>query len=88
MAVTKAQINAAVPLSMRQLGLFEPVTPNDGADLAFPCIGLNVVAAGTVKIHDLAGNAVTIQCVSGWNPAPCKRVWATGTTATGIVAVY
>lgn len=88
MTITRAQLRSLQPLDMEQLGAFEPVVPSDTTNLDLPAIGLNVATAGNVRIRDLRDEDVTIYCVAGWNPAPCKRVWATGTTATGIVAVY
>jgi hypothetical protein len=89
-AVTKAQIKALAPLSMFQRGEYAAVTPSDSVDLPLgPCQGLNVAGAGTASIVGLAGqDPVTVTLTEGWNPCPCVRVRATGTTATSIVAVY
>lgn len=88
MPITLAELAPLAALNMRPRGAFEPVTPNDSVDLLIPCIGLNVAGAGTVSITDLRGETLTVFCTAGWNPVPCRRVRATGTTATGIVAVY
>lgn len=66
------------------------VTPNDGADLPRPVRGLSVAGDGTVVIDDLEGNtAVSLYLVAGAIfPQRCRRVRATGTTATGIVGHY
>lgn len=67
----------------------EDITPNDSADLAkrykyILCGG----AAGSVEVHDINGNAVTLYVNAGdvlrFRP---RRILATGTTATGLVGV-
>ena len=51
--------------------------------------GLNVSTAGTYKITDLAGHDTTVYLVVGYNPCPCRKVWATGAaSASGVVACY
>lgn len=67
-----------------------PVVPDDAANL--PNGGarsLYVAGAGTLSVVDAAGTVVEI--VSGaaqYHPIRVVRVRATGTTATGIVALY
>ena len=66
-----------------------PVTPNDSADLARDIRGLNVVNAGPVKVTTTAGTDLTVFVAAGIAfPLLIRRVWATGTTATGIVALF
>lgn len=64
------------------------VTPADGTDLAHFTRGLYVGATGDVKVTTLNGEAVTmVALLAGvWHPVRVKRVWSTGTTATGILA--
>jgi len=68
------------------------VTPNDGADLARETVGLWVGGTGTLTVV-LAGDAAGVTTLfSGipagtWLPLAVKRVMATGTSATLIVAV-
>lgn len=66
------------------------VSPSDAADLPNGvCRSLYVAGAGVVILDDMAGN--TVEIVSGdtqYHPIHVRRVRATGTTATGIVALY
>lgn len=67
------------------------VTPNDAADLAkVPTKGLYIGVTGDVKITLSSGNVVTFTALASGtiHPIAVKRVWATGTTATNILAVY
>lgn len=70
----------------------QPVTPNDSTDLpggttrAFIFTG-----AGNVKFTTAAGTTVTLPISANWFGVQyirASRVWATGTTATGIFACY
>jgi hypothetical protein len=66
-----------------------PVTPNDGADLpGGVAICLRVTGnAGDIKVTTVAGTDRTIAVAAGADlQVGIVRVWATGTTATGIVA--
>jgi hypothetical protein len=67
-----------------------PVVPHDTADLAQgPCRALYSATAGTITVVDGLGGVATI--VSGeaqYHPIRVRRVLATGTTATGLVALY
>lgn len=66
----------------------EQVTPNDDTDLQFVCRCLNVATAGSVRLTTAEGNEVSIFVAAGITfPVRASRVWATGTTATGIVAL-
>jgi len=69
-------------------GILE-VTPSDGTDLTISSRALAVAEEGTVKVTMVNGTVGTITIVPG---APfavrATRVWATGTSATGIVALY
>lgn len=67
------------------------VTPNDGADLpAGPCRGLYIGGAGNVVIDTANGTTVTLTAlaVGQVHFIRAKRVRATNTTATGILALY
>ena len=66
------------------------VTPSDTVDLPDgPCRGIHCNVAGDVKMTDLAGNAVVMTLLAGVPYAyACTRIWSTGTTATGIRALY
>lgn len=66
------------------------VVPNDGTDLAAPARALWIGVGGTVVLDTLEGNTLTITNVPSGAVLPfaAKRVRATGTTATGIVAMF
>lgn len=65
------------------------VTPNDSTDLAEVTLALWISVAGAVKVTMLDGTVVTYASLAaGRHPLRVKRVWATGTAATGIVAEY
>lgn len=77
-----------------QSGLTSPasraaaVTPNDAADLVAHARALWVGGLGNVAVVTVGGDTVTFTGVSGLLPVRVKRVLETGTTATGIVAVW
>lgn len=66
------------------------VTPSDTADLIYgQCRAIHVNVAGNIAILDGRGNSVTLTVVAGLPlPYAARRVLSTGTTATGIFAVY
>ncbi len=65
------------------------VTPDDAADLAVASRGLNVGAAGAVRVTTVDGSDLTLELAAGGIvPIRVTRVWATGTTAGAIVALY
>lgn len=69
------------------------VTPNDSTDLPDgPCRALWVAVSGTLRITTLGGttlNFTAAEIEAGKSiPWGAKRVHATGTTATGIKAIY
>lgn len=64
------------------------VTPADGTDLARTARALWVGTAGNVAVTLADGSEVTFANVSGLLPAVIKRVKATDTTATGILALF
>ena len=65
------------------------VTPSDSADLPQFSV-IYVGGAGNVKVTTAQGSAVTFSGVQsgGVLPVRVRRVWATGTTATTMTAVY
>ena len=70
---------------------YKAVTPNDSADIdaSGPCIALLVGVAGDVSVVcPVTGQNVTLPLIAGYNPIRTQRVRATGTTATGIVALF
>ena len=65
------------------------VTPNDGADLATDAAVITCLVAGNIAITASGGGSVTLYCDAGQVlPVFVDRVLSTGTTATGIVALY
>lgn len=53
------------------------------------CRGLHVAGGGMLMVADKHGNVVTIASASGqYHPICVAQVYATGTTATQIVALY
>lgn len=68
----------------------DPVTPNDAADLPLGLTrALFVGVGGNVAVVDLHGTVVTLASAdSQYHPLRVARVLASGTTATGVVALY
>ena len=65
------------------------VTTNDATDLPEVTLALYIGTAGTLKVTMMDGSVVSYAAVTaGRHPLRVKRVWATGTSATGIVAEY
>lgn len=64
------------------------VTPDDSADLAVPARALYIGGEGNVRVAMANGDVVTFMAASGFFPASVRRVYATSTTATDIVALY
>ena len=67
------------------------VTPNDSTDLAVsPARSLFIGGAGNLVVDTAAGDTVTFTGVTAGSilPVSVKRVRATNTTATSIVALY
>ncbi|MEL6734364.1 MAG: hypothetical protein AAFO98_00565 [Pseudomonadota bacterium] len=66
----------------------EAITPDDGTDLVQPSRALNVAQSGLVQITTLDDTTATVFIAAGIPfPVRAKRVWATGTTAVGIVSL-
>lgn len=61
------------------------IAPDDGADLAQVTIALNVATPGTVRVTTVDGSTSDISVNPGHAfPIRVRRIWLTGTTATGI----
>ncbi len=68
---------------------FRAITPSDGADLAAETRAIWVGTTGAVVARDEFGVDTTFAAKGGsWIPIRTKRVLATGTTATGLVALF
>ncbi len=64
------------------------IVPSDSADLATPTRALNVSVSGAVRVSTLDGDDVVLHVAAGITfPVRVQRVWASGTTATGIVGL-
>lgn len=65
-----------------------PVTPDDATDLPLASRALNVASSGSVAVTTVDGTTATVYVSAGIAfPVRARRIWATGTTATGIVAM-
>jgi hypothetical protein len=65
------------------------VVPSDGSDLAFVSRALNVSGSGLIRVTTAGGDIATVHVAAGTAfPIRATRVWQTGTTATGIVAMF
>lgn len=65
-----------------------PVTPDDAADLPGVAIGLFVETGGAIGIETVTGGTRTLNVPDfSLLPVGVRRVFATGTTATGIHAL-
>jgi len=69
------------------------VTPNDSIDIPTTAKAIYVGTTGDIKV-ELAGDNVGVATVfktvpaGAFLPIRARRIWATGTTATNIVAMY
>lgn len=66
------------------------ITPNDGVDLPAAITGLLATVGGTVTV-DMSGNGVniTMSFAAGViHRLAAKKVYATGTAATGLIGYY
>lgn len=64
------------------------VTPNDSTDLAVMCQAIRATAAGNIKITCPSGATPTLAFAAAETRyVRATRIWATGTTATGIEAM-
>lgn len=76
----------AVALTNPITGCFA-ITPNDTTDLQEVPISIYVGGAGTLKVTMYDGSVVAYPAIAaGRHNLRVKRVWATGTSATGLIA--
>ena len=66
----------------------EAVTPSDSDDLPNFSRALYVGGAGDLEVTTVGGDTVTLTAASGLLPICVSRVRASGTSATGIVALW
>jgi hypothetical protein len=70
------------------MGVFA-VTPNDSTDLAIFTRAIRANVAGTIKITGYDKVDTTCNFLAGeTRPIRARRIWSTGTTATGIEGMY
>lgn len=61
------------------------ITPDDSTDLSRSTTALNVATPGTVRITTVDGSTADLTLRPGEAfPVQARRVWQTGTSATGI----
>jgi hypothetical protein len=64
------------------------ITPDDGSDLALATRAINVAQSGNVRLESVAGTVATVYIAAGIAfPIRAKRVFVTGTDATGLVGM-
>lgn len=64
------------------------IAPSDSVDLDRTTRAIAVGTAGTVRVTTTGGTTATVTVAAGVPfPIRCTRIWATGTSATGIVAL-
>jgi hypothetical protein len=62
---------------------------DDDNDLSSPCAGIHVNASGNVKFTSPSGKTETLYLLAGVGYRyPAKRIFNTGTSATGVHALY
>lgn len=65
-----------------------PIVPDDGADLPEFVRSICVASSGLVQVTTTGNTTATIFAAAGAPiPVRVRRVWATGTDATGIVGL-
>lgn len=66
-----------------------PITPSDSEPLSVACRALNVAQGGQVRVTTVTGDTATLTVAAGIPfPVRIAQIWATGTTATGLVGLY
>lgn len=62
------------------------ITPSDSTNLPGQILAISCGATGTITVDTVGGSKnVTLNCIAGWvYPVRVTKVYATGTSATGI----
>lgn len=70
-------------------GAASTVTPSDTVNLPYPAV-IYVGTAGNVQVSTPEGDTVVFTNVASGAviPVQVSRVWATSTTASGLIAIY
>ena len=64
------------------------IAPSDTEDLPRPTRAINVAGAGLVRVTTIEGDTGTLYIAAGLAfPLRARRIWATGTDATGITGL-
>lgn len=67
----------------------ELITPSDTEDMQKQgAVMLYIGTGGNIKYSQPNGNIITETLTAGYHYIPMVRVYATGTTATGLYALY
>ncbi len=66
----------------------EAIAPNDAANLPSSSSYIHIEGAGTLHFEFVSGNEHTMTLAAGWHPLRIRKVFATGTTATGITGLW
>lgn len=67
----------------------EEISPDDATDLSFITLALNAATPGTVRVTMMSGDVTELYVAAGVAlPVRVVRVWATGTTATGLRGLF
>lgn len=76
-------------------GLIDPangaflITPNDSTNLTQQTTGIYAGGAGNIKVDMINGDTVTFVVPAGVVlPVQVRKVYSTGTTASGVVGLY
>lgn len=66
------------------------ITPNDGANLANATKAIYCSEISTIKIDTVNNQTVTISNLANgiWHPIQAKKIYATGTSATGLLGSW
>lgn len=66
------------------------ITPSNTVDLANPTKAIYVSATSTLVVDTIGGQTVTISSLAGgiWHPIQVKRVYVTGTSASGLLGSW
>lgn len=74
---------------MRELQSAVAVTPSDSVNLANPTLAILATVAGTIKVDMVVSGTITFTALAGvMYYIRAKKIYATGTAATGITAFY
>lgn len=79
--------NLGLSLSSPAVSAFA-ATPDDGADLPATTRAVWVGGAGDLAVRMASGDDVVIPTATGMLPIRVDRILATGTTASGVVALW